>query len=176
MHKGTYDELLQSMPSFIHLLENIKQHEEQKFETIQSQPSTISSKYSEANVDDEQSMLPVPNEEHINGNVDWKVYASYMRAGAGSLILFALVLSLFIIYQMIVKFTGRWLAAWSDEENIRQQSHTNCSSTSDIFHRIRFMNPVDWNRHRNHRYYVYACKCAIFFSEKFKNLSVPSVQ
>jgi hypothetical protein len=153
---GTYAELLLSSSSFAHLLEDIHQHEQEVRTHLQKYQSTISSKPSETCHDDERSTLMIHIDTKQQGTVGWHVYASYIRAGFGSIPVIACVLLLYIVHQTISMYSSWWLAAWSEDETHRYQSLPNCTSiTMDKIYLIRSMSSIEWNNHRNRRFIIY---------------------
>ncbi|CAF5147504.1 unnamed protein product, partial [Rotaria sp. Silwood1] len=53
-------------------------------------------------------------------------------------------------------YSSWWLASWSDDESHRYSSFNNCTSgTMKKINNIRLMNNIEWNAHRNERFYIY---------------------
>jgi hypothetical protein len=162
---GTYEELLVSSSKFAQLLEDINQHkQEQKSASFSNQQSMIGSINSEKDdIEDDMNSLPKNLETKQEGTVKWTVYVSYLRAGIGVILGFILIVTIFSTQQAIGIYSNWWLAAWSNDENRRHRNLTNCmdirDKKSDEIHR---MNDVEWNRHRDRRFYIF---CGQFFDE-----------
>ncbi|CAF1384435.1 unnamed protein product [Rotaria sordida] len=159
---GTYEELLISSSTFAQLLEDINQHEqeqEQQSVSLSNQRSTVGSISSEKENADEEDMnlLPKNLETKQEGTVNWKVYISYLQAGVGVISGILLIIIIFGSQQVISIYSNWWLAAWSNDESHRHQNSTNCMSIrdnkTDIIYR---MNDIEWNTHRNRRFYIFS--------------------
>lgn len=141
---GNYEELISSS-SFTHLLGNINQHQLEE-----EQQSFI-----EENNNENKEILnePINIEIKQEGLIKWNIYTSYLKAGVGLFIGFILIIGIFSIREFISVFSDRWLAKWTDEETHRYKTFNNCTQISKSY--IKLMNNIQWNDHRNYRYYIY---------------------
>jgi hypothetical protein len=158
---GTYSELLSSSASFARLLEDINQHHqehEQQSISLPIQPSRIGSISREKEEEEELMSLQTNIETKQEGVVKWNVYISYLRAGAGVILGLFLIISIFSAQQAIALYGNWWLAEWSNDEGHRHRVYNNCISAVDQkTNRIRSMNDIEWDEHRNRRFYTYCC-------------------
>ena len=155
---GTYEELLTSSTAFAELLEDINQHErKERSISYTNQQSMIGSISSEKDDDDEEkTFLPTNPEVKQEGTVKWIVFVSYLRAGFGVIPGFILIVVIFSAQQALATFANWWLAAWSNDENNRHRNSTDClrirhNKSEEIYN----MSNVEWDRHRNRRFYTY---------------------
>lgn len=155
---GTYEELLISSPTFAQLLEDINQHD-RKERTISytNQQSIISSIGSQRDDEDEEkSFLPTNLEIKQEGTVKWTVFTSYLRAGIGVTIGLVLIVVTFSAQQATAIYGNWWLAAWSNEESLRHRNSTDCLRViHNKTEKVYPMNDIEWNEHRNRRFYIY---------------------
>ena len=165
---GTYEELLQSSSTFAQLLEDINQHklEQQQSVSLSHQQSIIGSINSEKDdIEEDSNSLSKNLETKQEGTVKWIVYISYLRAGIGVILGSLLILIVFSTQQTIGIYSNWWLVAWSNDESRRHQNLTNCmnihENKTDEIHR---MNDVEWNKHRNRRFYIF---CGQFVDKIF---------
>lgn len=156
---GTYEELLQSSSTFAQLLEDINQHEqEQQSISLRNRRATTIGSINSQNEDLEEDINLLPNniETKQEGTVKWNVYISYIRAGIGVIFGFILIAIIFSTQQTIAMYSNWWLARWSNDESRRHQNLTNCMNVQekkrDEIHR---MNDIEWNAHRDRRFYTY---------------------
>ena len=162
VHIGTYEELLASSSAFAQLLEDINQHgQEQQSQAVsfvnqQSMIGSINSEKEKEDGDEDMNPLATNLETKQEGVVKWNVYISYLRAGVGIILGFALIVLIFSMQQGIAMYSNWWLAAWSNEESRRHQNSTNCAHIRDKkTDGIDTMSESEWNRHRNHRFYTF---------------------
>ncbi len=161
VHMGTYEELLISSSTFAQLLEDINQHEqEQRSVSFSNQQSMIGSISSEKeDLEEDINLLPKNLETKQEGIVKWNVYISYLRAGVGVIIGFVLIVIIFSIQQAIGIYSNWWLAAWSNDESRRHRNLTTCMNMRDKkTDEIHRMNDVEWNTHRDRRFYIFCCQ------------------
>jgi hypothetical protein len=124
---GTYDELLTSSTSFAQLLEDIHQYDqEQQTNVLSTQLSTIGSISSAKGHDDEINDPSDNIEIKQHGTVQWHVYLSYLRAGAGFIVSSCLILSILSAQQIVSIASNWWLALWSEDETRRLRRTTIC--------------------------------------------------
>ncbi|CAF4391138.1 unnamed protein product, partial [Rotaria sordida] len=80
-----------------------------------------------------------------------------LQAGVGVILGILLIIIIFGSQQVISIYSNWWLAAWSHDESHRHQNSTNCMSIrdnkTDIIYR---MNDIEWNTHRNRRFYIFS--------------------
>ncbi|CAF0825031.1 unnamed protein product [Rotaria sp. Silwood1] len=153
---GTYVELLSSSSSFTRLLEDIHQYEKHFRANIQKQKSIISSIQFEKDNEEGLINLHTHIDKKQEGKIQWHVYKSYLKAGLGSVFGFIIILFIFTIQQATMMYSSWWLATWSDDESHRYSSFNNCTSgTMEKVNNIRLMNDIEWNAHRNERFYIY---------------------
>ena len=138
---GTYDECLRANIDLVELEKDQKDNEEEedqnkekrivktksddkvKYET-ESKIATqsTSSSLKEPLLKDEKSKSKndgsslIEKESVFTGAVGWNVYVEYARACGGACIL-VIVLIAIIVNQGLIVGSGRWLAAWSENEN-----------------------------------------------------------
>jgi len=158
---GTYGELLTSSSTFAQLLEDINQHEqEQHSVSLSNQQSMIGSINSEKeDLEEDINLLPKNIETKQEGTVKWIVYVSYLRAGVGVILGFVLIVIIFSTQQAIGIYSNWWLAAWSNDESRRHRNLTNCMNMQDKkTDEIHRMNDVEWNTHRDRRFYTFSCQ------------------
>jgi hypothetical protein len=160
---GTYEELIVSSPTFAQLLEDINQHVlEQQSVSFTNQQSMIGSISSEKG-DDEEDMNASPLETKQEGTVKRDVYTSYLRTGVGIILGPLSILIIFSTNQAIGIYSNWWLATWSNDESLRHQNLTNCTNILDKkSDEISRMSDIEWNRHRDRRFYIF-CGLMNFF-------------
>ncbi len=159
MQTGTYEELLASSSSFRRLLEHIHQQEQEQHERsmiTDHKRSSRSGTFFEIENDD-----VVFGSTHIEtkqeGSVRWRVYISYMKAGAGLGLSILLLILVFGLREAMSVFYNWWLAEWSDDEDHRHRQLHNCTGTSNrIVNAIRSMNDSEWNDYRTRRFNIYS--------------------
>lgn len=88
------------------------------------------------------------------GGLKWRVYVAYLRAGAGIVVGFLLVLLFSAAQQAAYIFSSWWLAAWNDDESYRHMIFNNCTSSRQNS-TIWSMTDAEWNLYRNRRFYIY---------------------
>jgi hypothetical protein len=154
---GTYKELLISSPSFSRLLDNIHQQEQEQPNDVHGKVNNQCMPLSENENEEEQQLLASQDlETKERGSVKGRVYLDYLRAGAGLVFGLILLISVFSTRETIVIFAAWWLAEWSEDEGHRHRLFNNCTETGNTkMNTIRSMNDVDWNDHRNKRFYYY---------------------
>lgn len=160
---GTYEELMSSSLSFARLLEDINQHEqdveqevEQEINILHKRSSKVDS-ISTEKCDEEQEDKPLATNIEIKqeGIVKWAVYVSYLRAGISLGLGGLILLTVYIGQQAISLASIWWFAEWSNDESHRYRVYNNCSTVNDPkTNRIRFMTEIEWNEHRNRRFYI----------------------
>lgn len=152
---GTYTELINTSQSFRRLLDNIHQQEEQSVDKDQIYPAKSIS-VSERD-DEEDLLLPIEDVEmKREGAVHWRVYVSYLRAGAGFLLGIIFIACMFSLRELASVFNYWWLAKWSDDENYRYRNLSNCTDLNDERRQIvQAMNETQWKEYRNERFYSY---------------------
>jgi hypothetical protein len=163
---GTYDELLESSPTFAQLLEDINQNKlEHQSVSYATQQSVISTLNSEKGDDDEDTNLPPTNlETKPEGTVKRDVYVSYIRAGVGIVLGPLLIFIVFSTQQAVAIYSNWWLAKWTNDESRRYQNQTNCMNISNkASDEVYLMSDVEWKRHQTQRFYIFA-GLTIFFS------------
>ena len=155
-HAGTYDELSASSALFAHLLQDIHQHElkEQQSIECQKQKSMLETAISASEDPTDASVSPTNVETKQQGVVKWHVYTAYMRAGVGLGVGLVLMTGIFSVRELIAIFSDRWLGNWNDDETHRYRVFNNCTMTSK--NTILSMDRLDWEEHRDHRFYIYA--------------------
>jgi hypothetical protein len=153
---GTYRELLSSA-SFAHLLENINQHEQEQQRrsvSLTKQLSRISSINLGKEEDIQSSLMNIERKEE--GTVKWNVYASYLRAGVGLILGLVLIITIFTTHQATILYSNWWLAEWNDDEDHRHRLYNNCTRIlNHKMEKIRMMSDIEWNEHRNRRFYTF---------------------
>ncbi|CAF0985467.1 unnamed protein product [Rotaria sordida] len=165
---GTYVELLSSSLSFARLLEDINQHEEEFHTNIQKQQSLISSIESETDNKEDLTNLYTHIDKKQEEKIQWHVYKSYLQAGLGTIFGFIIIILFFTAQQATMMYSSWWLASWSDDESHRYSSFNNCTSrTIEKINNIRLMNDIEWNAHRNRRFYIYCILVVILFLLSF---------
>ena len=152
---GTYTELIDTSPSFRRLLDNIHQQEEQ---SVDSYRKYTAKSISVSEKDNEEDLLL--STEHVEmkreGAVHWRVYVSYLRAGAGFIPGIFFIACMFSLRELASVFNYWWLAKWSDDENYRYRNLSNCSDLNDQRRLIvQAMNETQWREYRNNRFYSY---------------------
>ena len=156
---GTYKELLEGSESFGRLLENIHQQKQELHESATSNELKRLSRcltISEADNDE-----PSPSTENLEsrevGSVKWRVYVSYVQAGAGLIFGIFLMVLVFGAREAISIFYGWWLAQWSDDEGHRHRQFNNCSEVNhSIISPIKSMSTVEWNQYTERKFVIYA--------------------
>ncbi|CAG2163513.1 unnamed protein product [Oppiella nova] len=129
---GSYDELNNSGIDFMSLIseektENEKKKEESKSEElliaeqIIARKRTISTLSTKSDVDVEVSAPKLEDETKASGSIDAKVYADYIRAGAGPVLLTMAILST-LISQGLFHYSDIWLSDWTNAEDARNIS------------------------------------------------------
>jgi len=158
---GTYAELYSSSASFARLLEDINQHQqenEQQSISFTKQMSRISSISREKEDEEDMKSLPTNIETKQEGTVKWDVYISYLRAGVGVILGLFLIIIIFSAQQATNLYSNWWLAEWSNDEGYRHRNYNNCAGVLDQkTNRIRSMSDIEWNEHRNRRFYTFCC-------------------
>jgi hypothetical protein len=156
---GSYEELITSSSSFNRLLENIHQqeHEEQELlPGIDYRPSSRCVTFSEIE-NDEILSASTYFETKQEGSVHWRVYISYLQAGAGLILSVFLITVVFGAREATSVFYSWWLAEWSDDEGHRYRHLDNCTGTSNQFvDAIRSMNDTEWNYYQQRTFYIYS--------------------
>ena len=147
---GTYEELLASSLSFSRLLNNIHQHEH----PIETEYKHMNSS---ENPNEEEMLLLTENMEiKREGSVNWSVYFSYLRAGAGLIFGIFFMIFIFGIREASTVYYSWWLAKWSDDESYRYRTFNNCTNmTNHKILLIQSMNDTQWENYRNERFYFY---------------------
>jgi hypothetical protein len=155
---GTYAELVASSAEFNRLLDNIHQQDDDVHDGHR-QPSSRRMTVVEGGIDEDLSLLPDDLESKREGSVDWRVYVSYLRAGAGLIVGVVLVTLIFGLRETASIFSSYWIAKWSDEESYRHRTFSNCTELVDsTLHRLKSLSEIEWNQHRNDRFYAYCGK------------------
>jgi hypothetical protein len=155
---GTYEELLVSLPSFYHLLNNIHQQEQSERSIVMQRGRSFRGvTLSETGTEEDEQLLTAENlEMKEKGSVKWHVYIEYLRASVGLIVGLVLLISIFGIREATSVFASWWLAGWSEDEGYRHSQSSNCTETRDKkISSIHSMNDVQWNNHRNRRFYFY---------------------
>ena len=154
---GTYTELLASSESFRRLLDNIHQQEQQhqqqeKTDEIRLRASSRRPTSLDRENDDGLSdSLETKNQ----GSVHWRVYLSFLQAGAGLVAGVIFVSVVFGLRELVFIFYSWWLAEWSDDEGHRHQLRNNCTDTKQQkVETIQSMNETEWIRYRNGRFFT----------------------
>jgi len=155
---GTYEELLACSSSFSRLLENIHQQEQEQHEhstDIQGRRSTRSMTFSE--IENEEIISGSTNvETKQEGSVNWHVYISYIRAGAGLVLSILLIILVFGVREATSVFYTWWLAEWRDDESHRHRHLNNCTRASNkIINAIVSMNETEWANYHKRRFHIY---------------------
>ncbi|CAF1332047.1 unnamed protein product [Didymodactylos carnosus] len=189
VQQGIYQELLQHSTSFAKLLEDIHQHEqdtasitsneEKKHvsvgkndndEMIEISEHTLQTQLSSLQEDEPSPPTPTDfqqGETKAIGNVKFRDYLDYFRAGAGLLMAFILIFVIFSMQQATAIFSNWWLVKWSDEESFRHSvipKSSNCSSPlSKVGSKIKTMSDAQWHLHRNEKFYIYCGIIVILF-------------
>ena len=106
---------------------------------------------------EEQMPLVIVNEEMKGeGSVNWYVYTSYLRAGAGFILGIFLVIFVFGIREGTSVYCNWWLAKWTNDESHRNRAFNNCTIVRDQkINMIRSMSDDEWNNYRNGRFSIY---------------------
>ena len=155
---GTYKELLATSSSFRCLLENIHQQEElvECSGDIVERRQTRCVTFSETE-NDEILSSSTNLEKKKEGSVNWRVYISYMRAGAGVILTILLITLAFGGRETTSIFYNWWLAKWSDDNSYRHRHWNNCTkANNEIANRIRSMNDTEWNNYQKRRFHIYS--------------------
>jgi hypothetical protein len=119
-------------------------------------------------IEQEEDVQSLPNniETKKEGTVKWNVYLSYLRAGVGAILGLFLIITTFPAQQAAAIYSNWWLAEWSSDEGHRHDIAKNCTNIiNQKTSRIRLMNDIEWNEHRNQRFYTFCCRLInnIFF-------------
>ena len=155
-HMGTYNELIASSSSFCHLLDNIHQQEQEHPTDVHSRHRAKSMSISEQDNEEDLLLLNKHSEMKREGSVNWQVYVSYLRAGAGLIFGTFLVTCIFGLREVASVYYKWWLAKWSDEESYRHREFNNCTDgENQKIKMIQTMNETQWNDYRNERFYYY---------------------
>lgn len=151
---GTYVELLESSSSFRHLLEN-KHQQEQAIDTDYKQ---ISRCITFSEIENDEAISESTNiETREQGSISWRVYISYMQAGAGLIFSLLFIILGFGIREGISVFYSWWLAEWSKDESHRHRHFNNCTEASiTLVNRIQSMNETEWNYSQQRRFHIYS--------------------
>jgi hypothetical protein len=156
---GSYEELLASSSSFNHLLEDINQQEEEEHELSTTAVLRRSSRNVTLSEPENDEILSSSTnfEMKQEGSINWRVYISYMRAGAGLVLTLILLIVFYGVHEATSIFYSWWLAKWSDDESHRYRHLNNCTgASSEIVNTIRSMNDTEWNHYRERRFHIYS--------------------
>jgi hypothetical protein len=154
---GTYAELLLSSPSFNRLLDNIHQQEYERPIDIQREYRPRGVTFSEGENEEEQLLTSETLEMKETGGVNWNVYIEYLQAGAGLALGLILLILIFTVREVASVFYSWWLAGWNEDESHRHHQFNNCTgSESKKMNIIRSMSDVEWNNHRNRKFYFFS--------------------
>ncbi len=168
MQMGTYVDLLSHSESFARLLEDINQHRQEQKQGNEQQSASLLKQISrldsitqengEEDNNEEMKSLPTNVETKQEGTVKWGVYVSYLRAGVGVILGLFLIIITFSAQQAIALYSNWWLAEWSGDESHRYHIYANCTTAVDQkTNRIRSLSNIEWNEHRDRRFYTYCC-------------------
>ena len=169
---GTYEELLSTSASFARLLEDINQHQHQHQQDQKEHVPILTSPLSRRDTvcteyeDEAEIESPLSDTEVMQaGTVKWNVFISYLDAGIGVILGASLIVILFSIHQVLLMYSNRWLAEWSNEESHRYRVNNNCTNmfTQKIL-KIRSMSNAEWDKHRDDRFRWYSSKSSYSFS------------
>jgi hypothetical protein len=156
---GTYEELLKCSSSFRHLLENIHQQPQEQHERAMitdRRHMSICKNFSETE-NEEVTSESTNVETKKEGSVNWRVYISYMRAGAGLVLSILLTVLVFGVREATSVFYTWWLAEWSDDESHRHRQLNNCTEANNKgVNTIRLMNDTEWKNYQTRRFHIYS--------------------
>lgn len=164
IHMSTYNELIASSLSFNRLLDNIHQQDQEHSTDIPYRRSSTSRTISEKETEEDMLFEIDNTETKEEGLVNWRVYISYLRAGAGLILGIFLVTFVFGIREIANVYYSWWLAKWTDDEGYRHSSFNNCTNLNNPKMKlIKSMNDTQWNNYRNERFYYYCGLQIIIF-------------
>ncbi len=158
MQIGTYAELLATSPSLLaNLTHNIDENKCDKYSTeFETQKSKADSTYSENEEETESSAMLTDLEMKKEGNVSWRVYVAYWRAGLGFAFSFFLILFIYLAQQATSIFSNWWLVSWTVDESHRYRITSSCNvAIGQMNNSMRMMTNDQWKDHRNNRFYIY---------------------